>query len=314
LFTDELALFRYRYSKEVIFNKTCHIAIVNTEQHALSAAFMEIVQKYIGHLAHSKAISNICIEWQGNHILDYFDSCILPFTEYAKKLCAETEVLLRNQIGVQLSNNETIHDKLYHQKGIPTYQQTIAAIQRICSSYACYSLRATVAASPHSTADMDAFYALFSANAQMRLNLVWQPYSQAPDNENSVADEQAVFDSEGIEKNGGLWQLLLPPRLHQVILYADNSAYMAVPRKFGEDKPQGVLCEDGSIQWDELERENMLSNQWFENPKCRECSYLPLLIGVCSKQKVPLGMICPLDNKLVTPDDIIVKEVESQQT
>jgi sulfatase maturation enzyme AslB (radical SAM superfamily) len=220
---------------------------------------------------------------------------------------------LRNQIGVSLSNNEVIHNKLYHKKGIPTYEQTVTHLQRIATQGNRSRFRLTMLAQPYAVADMEAFWSQFSSEAQRRINLVWQPYELSEANIDATSESTTLSNRGSTEKNGELCQQLLPPRLHQVILYADSSVYMAVPRKPGEDKPQGVLCEDGSIRWDELERENILSKQWFENHKCSGCKHLPLLVGICSKQKVPLGMICPIDNNLVTPDSVIVKEFESRQ-
>jgi hypothetical protein len=313
LFTDELSLFRYKYFKEIIFNNSYHLVIVNTPEHELSSAFMEMLQRHMALVASSKVIGNICIEWQGSHILDYFESRIQPFAKYAGKVCSAAGMPLRNQVGVSMSSNEVIHDKLYHKKGVPTYRQTVENLRRICAQGPNCNFRLTVLARPYATTDMEVFWSQFSPDAQRRINLVWQPYKLNEANVDAASESTTLSNRGNTEKNGGLCQQLLPPRLHQVILYTDNSIYMAVPFKSGEDKPQGVLCEDGSIRWNELERENMLSKQWFENHKCRGCKHLPLLVGICSKQKVPLGMICPIDNNLVTPDSVIVKEFENRQ-
>lgn len=312
LSTDEYALFRYRYNKEIIFNSSYHLAVVNTEQHELSAAFTETLKRHIAWVVRSKKIESLCIEWQGVHILDYFESCIQPLACYAQEACAAAGLPLRNQVGVSLSNNEIIHNKLYHKKGIPTYQQSVEILRCACAQNSGCSFRLTVLARPYAAADMEVFWSQFSPDEQKCINLVWQPYKQEDITPEGVETPAASYMGNK-EKNSGIWQLLLAPRLHQVVMYANRSVYMCIPRSLKEDNPQGVLLEDGSISWREADREKLLSHHWFDNPKCRECRHLPLLISVCQKQLTPTGIACPIDNHYITPDALIVKEFESTQ-
>jgi hypothetical protein len=312
LSTDELALFRYRYSKEIVFNSSCHLVIVNTGQHELSAAFMEAVKKYIALVAYSKKVESLCIEWQGAHILDYFESHVQPLAEYAGEVCAAAGIPLRNQVGVSMSNNEVIHDKLYHKKGIPTHRQAVENLRRICAQNPSCSFRLTVLARPYAAADMEVFWSQFSSDEQEYINLVWQPYKQE-DGKPATASAPTLPSVDSVEKNSRLWQLLLAPRLHQAVLYANGSAYMYIPRSLEEDRPQGILQEDGSVKWSEAEREKLLSHHWFENPRCRERRHLPLMVGICQKLVAPDGIACPIDNRYTTPDAVIVKEFESAQ-
>ena len=112
LCVNELTLFRYRYGKEVINNSKYHLAIITTEEHELSHAFIELLKKHVAHVLNSQKIDGLCIEWYGVRLLSNFETYILPVFEYAQTLCSSAGLPIRNQINISLSNSETVYDNL----------------------------------------------------------------------------------------------------------------------------------------------------------------------------------------------------------
>jgi uncharacterized protein len=314
-YVDELATFRYLYSRDIVFNRDYHLVIVSTEEHELSPPFIGAIKKHLAKVLSEKEVKQVCIEWRGKHILDYFDACIHPLTKYAKRMCADAGVRLRNQVEVEISNNAVIHNKLYHKKSMPTYKKTLDSLRDIGYQHPDYTLRIVVAAEPNDVNAMEEFYGSFSGMARQHINLVWKPYQEkAEQDEKSEIKERLKNINNSKELNGNLWHSLLAPRIYQVVLYANKNAYMDIPHNPNVSEPHGILSgDDGSIQWNDRMRENILGNPSFENDKCRNCKHLPLFVGVCSRVKTPIGLVCPIDNKLILPDDVIVKEFESKQ-
>ena len=194
----------------------------------------------------------------------------------------------------------------------------MTAIQNICMRHVGCYFRLTVQAQPCDVAVMEAFWGQFPNICKQRINLVWQPYRDTNEELVEKDDDTSAIpllgNAESVEKNSEIWQLQLPPRLQQAILYPNGSAYMFIPCNPDKDEPAGVLSEsDIAIRWNEPIREMHLSHYWFDNYECSECKHLPLLVRICPKIRMQNGVFCPVNSRLVTPDSLIVKEFESKQ-
>jgi len=315
--TDELAVFRYFYNKDIVFNNDYHLILVNTPQQELSSGFIEPVVKHINQTICSKDVKLICIEWKGYNILNAFESFIHPLFNRAKKLCKVAGVELLGQIEVKLSNNSIIHNKLYHNKGVPTYENTLHAIQHIITRYPEYRLRLYVDAFPSDSTAMEIFLKQFGDIVRKHIHLRWNPHKtkERKEEENSKVDFFQNRLNEDLEEiNPEQTYPLLAPRKNLTVIYPDKNVYMSIPPDFPEEKhAQGILNEaDGIIQWNEAEREKRLSQLWFEKKQCISCKHLPLYARVCPLLKMNAGIVCPVENKLIDLETVIVKEFESK--
>ena len=317
-YTDETAVFRYLYNRDIIFNSNYHLVLVNTAKQEFSSGFVEAVAKHINQTLCSKEIKRICIEWRGYNILDTFDDRIQPLFNRAKKMCKIAGTELTGQIEVNLSNNAVIHNKLYHKKGIPTYETTLQTIRHITTKYPEYRLRVHVSTVPSDPVAKEDFLQQFGNLSLKRIHWIWAPHkkNKPAEEENSIATfMQNRLNEDYEEINPELTYPWLAPRKNAVVIYPNNKVYMSVPfDSHQEPEAQGVLNEtDGIIQWNEPEREKILSQMWFERKLCNSCKHLPLLSQVCPLLIIKSGIICPIDNKLIDPETIIIKEFESKQ-
>jgi len=318
-YTDELAIFRYFYNKDFVFNNDYHLVLVNTAQQNFSDGFVESITKHINQILNSKEVKRICIEWRGYNVLDVFETGIKPLFNKAKKMCVAESIELTCQIEVKMSNNEVIHNKLYHRKGIPTFQTTLQAIRQITVRNPEYRFKLQVDAFPSDLDAKENFLKILSGISLEHIHLVWNPFKT---NKTSVEDNsissliQNRLKEDFEEINSGLTYPLMAPRKNLAIIYPDNKAYMSVQPDIPQEmqEAQGTLNEsDGVIKWNEPEREKILSQIWFERKKCVSCKHLPLFSQICPLLIIKAGIICPIDNKMIDPETMIIKEFESKQ-
>ena len=318
-YTDEVAVFRYLYNRDVVFKSDYHLVLMNTARQAFSSVSIEPVIKHIKQTLESKEVKLICMEWRGHHVLNTFKPFIHPLFTKAQKLCEKAGVELLGQIEVKLSNNAVIHNKLYHDKGIPTYESTLQAIQHLIRQYPFIRLRLRINAFPSDVTARDTFLEQFDGIAQKRIHYIWEPYHKHEKNEADNAKNIAAsllnrLGEDFTEINSEQTYALLAPRKNVAVIYPDWNVYMSVPPALPEEgQAAGTLNEtDGRIQWDEAEREKRLSRLWYEFKNCKTCPYLPLFAQLCPVLNIPTGQICPVDNKMIDPETMIIKEFESK--
>ena len=316
-YTDEAALFRYLYNRDVVFKSDYHLVLMNMPDQQFSSAFIEPIIKHIKQTIDSKEAKFICIEWRGRNILNSFESFIRPLLFEANKLYKKAEMELLGQIEVNFSNSSLIHNKLYHNKGVPTYMQTLQAVRNIITLYPGYRLRLRVIENPCEKNERERFMKQIDDAASKRIHWVWESEEKGKNEAtqtNSAAFYRILMNKNSEEINPDQTVALLAPRKNAVVICPDGNVYMSVPNNFTQEtEPEGTLNKtDGSILWDEAKREKRLSRLWFEFPNCAACPHLPLFVGVCPLLSINIGQICPIDNKLIDPETIIVKEFESK--
>jgi len=319
-YTNEASLFRYQYNKDVVFNSRYHLVLVSTPQQEFSTANIELIVKHIKQVLDLKEISALCVEWRGRNVLNGFKTFIYPLYNRAKKLCEKQSVDFSGQIEINLSNNETIHNKLYHNKGVPTYEQTLQAVRYVHRQFPCFRLRVRVNAFSFGVAARENFLNQFDDDARKRIHWVWEPqemWQGVAEKTNNVAFYRKCLNEGCEEFNPEQTYALLAPRKNVAVICPDRNVYMmSVHLDFTQETPaEGTLSEtDGTIHWEEAAREKRLSQLWFGLKECTDCRHLPLFAGVCPLLFIKAGQICPIDNHLIEPETMIVKEFESKQT
>ena len=318
LYADEVAVFRYMFNRDVIFSSDYHLVLMNTPEQQFSSTSIEPIMKHIKYVLDEKGIRSICIEWRGHNVLNSFESFIRPLFIKATTYCKKLGFDLNGQIEVSMSNNAVIHNKLYHNKGVPTYVQTSQAVKRIISQYSGYSLRIRINEYPCEMVEKERFMKQFDDVAQKIIHWVWEPHAKQEketDGKFSISYFRNLVNEQKIEINSECTKVLQAPRKNAVVIYPDKKVYMSIPLNFPhEAQIDGKLREqDGIIHWNESNREFRLSHSWIENKKCIACPHLPLLAGICPHLHTKIGQICPVSNKLIDPETVIIKEFEAKQ-
>ena len=314
---DELAVFRHLYNRDIVFSGDYHLVLMNTPGQEFSTVQVQTLAKHVNQTLKAKEVKSICIEWRGHNVISTFESFINPLYIKTKKLCKESGVELTGQIEVKLSNNEVIHNKMYHNKGVPTFDQTIRDIRHIIRLNPEFRLRLNVNAFPFDTATRKTFMKQFDEIALKKIHWVWSPHEKQKKEKEQKSESDYysnLFDERYSEINPEQTSAFKAPRKNAAVIYPDMKVFMSVPHELPQEtQSEGTLNEtDGSIQWNEAEREKRLSRLWYEWKNCAACPYLPLLFEVCPILNLKNVQVCPVENKMIDPETLIIKEFESK--
>lgn len=78
-------------------------------------------------------------------------------------------------------------------------------------------------------------------------------------------------------------------RYHQAVINYDGSVFKCTARDFAKtNERDGILMNDGRIDWDEKKFNKRLGKTTIENKYCNNCKYLPLCFGPCSQKQLEL--------------------------
>ena len=105
-------------------------------------------------------------------------------------------------------------------------------------------------------------------------------------------------------------------RANQVVLSYDGKIYKCTGRDFNDDMQEGVLKDDGIIDWFEEKHRKRLSIITYSDERCKKCKMLPLCWGPCSQKILenPNNIIgqCPLDSMKISIDDFVYFQINNQ--
>ncbi|MCM1511354.1 MAG: radical SAM protein [Clostridium sp.] len=193
---------------------------------------------------------------------------------------------------IPLDGNETVHNSIKITKdGKPTYQRTIENI-KMAIDYGCsvgVRLNFTAETLPYFLDVLSDFKDLDDEKKKFinfNFQRVWQDNSKA-DAERNVSEREDFFSNLGFAvspytSNAFLHCIMDSP--HSIAINYDGMVFKCTGRDFTEQNSDGVIAEDGTIQWNEHHtlRENARSG----NAVCRKCNLYPLCHGGCGQFKM----------------------------
>lgn len=84
--TDELALFRYLYNKDILYSRDCHLIIALSESREDNSGMTDSIKEHLSSLF-KEGITSLCIEWLGEESDTDIDSYKHIIEGYAKENC-----------------------------------------------------------------------------------------------------------------------------------------------------------------------------------------------------------------------------------
>lgn len=101
------------------------------------------------------------------------------------------------------------------------------------------------------------------------------------------------------------------------IINYDGLVYKCNGRNLEKDKADGILSENGNIEWKTSCLIKRSSIATFENEKCLECKMLPQCMGPCSQKQIEHGWgnidkVCSLNAIDISLDDYLTLEFETK--
>ena len=309
---DEMAIIRYRYNKEVTSNREYHL-VIDLNDIVNVTAFVDSIKKHLLAMVSQEHIPFLCLEWVGRDLLQHIDACLYPVSVYAKELCNQYHIDFRCQLEIEMEDDEVIHDKIHHQKGIPTYRTTLQQIERLCSDPFGYPVYLQVSSTGNSLERKSNFIAHFSLETRRNITVNWKVRTALDD---GLAQRSQIIEkimSEQLpEVNAASRYPLKSPRIYQNTLVYGGNIYSGRPAAYKGQIPKGVLNSDGTIEWNEEVIAQLMGTSWMEVAKCRGCKHLPLFAPICSNAYHTNRNYCLAKDNRNTPEWLIVEEFKSK--
>lgn len=305
---EETAVLRFRHNREVLYSPEVHIVVCITKEMQEREMLVAAIKKHVDNLANATRPPLVCIEWTGEGVLGCYEEVMVPVINHAQTVCRQQGIALRLQMQIEMEADEVIHDKLHHDKGIPTYRATVRLVEKLCSDLPDVQVLVEVGFTAGEEPDKAAFTEAFTARKNLLFAWIPKNYQVA-----KLAKAGVAFCSGGGEVEEDNWYQLQSPRLNQYAILDNGNVYSGKP-KDANAKPWGSLTGEGKIEWDEPRRAQVLGTPWFETEKCRKCKHLYLFSSVCSRMDADGKGFCCLDLDAFAPENIVVAEFEQKST
>jgi uncharacterized protein len=156
----------------------------------------------------------------------------------------------------------------------------------------------------------------------VHLERVWQTKNKINDEQKELLkDTIRKLSSLGFRVGHGIFgrrSYACPAEIcNYAIINYDGLVYKCNGRNLEKDKAEGVLLENGNIQWKNSYIVKRSSVATFENEKCLKCKMLPQCMGPCSQKQIEHGWgnidkICSLNAIDISLDDYLTLDFETK--
>ena len=263
-------------------------------------------------LTEKKNLREFSLSWFGGEPLLYFHKVVAPLLEYG---CKESDrrgiafssgmttngLLIDDKViriakenklhffQITLDGNRERHDKVrFISEGKGSYEKIVANIITLADHQINVHVRINISAETLAGINdiaSDFCHVSDEARPYLRFDLhkVWQV---GEDLDEAINEKRLYFREKGFRVHSGTHDTVLNScygdhRNHAVLNY-NGETFKCTARDFTTTNSEGVLAEDGAINWNEKYEKRLASK--FKNKPCLECAILPMCGGGCSQQ------------------------------
>lgn len=270
----------------------------------------QLLLKYLKYNVFNAAIKRFQLDWFGGEPLLYFDNVVYPLSKQIKKLCEENNIVFNNMITtngflinsemiekfksinlsgfqITLDGNEKHHNKV--KKGQNVYKRTIeniiAVLENIENINFLLRINYTEKNIKGITEIINDIPNQYRNNIEIGLQQVWQ--TETVNKDIDVTSVNIEFENSGfvapLYKLEERFYRCYADLLSQLVVNYNGDIYKCTARDYANQKPDGVLSNDGQINWNSTYYKRM-ANTTIEKNKCISCNYLPVCWGPCSQK------------------------------
>lgn len=362
---DELALLRNRVIKRFYRNRNYHLIIHTGEESDMqiappvfsektiekAAGWLDGLKNHIAYMIKQEKIESLCLEFVGGEPLLQFSTLIEPLCEYIRhhwkeipffaqletnglmllSYCRSFDSAGIGSVKIIVEANERRHDKIRHEKGVPTYRRICANIVTACKSMpSLQCLLQFNCAAGDDPKELQATLDSFPSNIRSRITLSFNytdgganAIEQILQKKNSMEDQ---LDKPGFRvtdplQAGAGWKYPADEHYYVRTVFPDGTFYIGKQDAFIPTLPAlGKLdIKTGELAGNEIQEYRAANLNWFETQPCRSCRLLPAIYPVCSRacrQADPalVRSVCPLERKAFGEDDFVVLLFEQKET
>lgn len=283
----------------------------------MSEEMIDKIYKLIDNVTSNEKIKSLQLSWFGGEPLLYFDKVMVPILEYAKHKTAKKNIefesdtttngFLINQkmidlfIKYKITHNQItidghrdLHNTVrYVNKKRGSYDEIINNIKLLCKNNINTTLRINF-----TNENLDSVLNIISDIKDMDNNdrewleisfhQVWQTIDKEKGNVKLFEKLKAikkvfkddnfyVSDSTGDNIRNSCYA----DKTNEAVINYNGDVFKCTARDFTKDNREGVLNEDGTIEW--FENNNIRLMAKLNNKPCQTCPILPLCGSGCSQ-------------------------------
>ena len=285
----------------------------------MSAKTKDSIKKFINNKVKDNKIKFLRIDFFGGEPLMYFYETVLPILDYAKQRCIDLNkklaigfttnaVLITEDIiselkkykihyppffQITLDGNRSFHNSTRYMKdGSPTYDIIINNIKK-CAEAGFKVLIRFNYTNENAISTIDVIDEFQNCDSEIMKNITFS-FHQVWQNRHCLKTEKSVTEIKNIYRKKSL-NVSHSPTIEKFRCYADKTnhvvinyngdLYKCTARDFTKENREGVLNEDGILEWNDKYRKRMeIVNG--NNTICRKCSIFPICAGQCSQKRL----------------------------
>jgi len=279
---------------------------------------IEKIMKLIDNTLNNPEISFFSIGWFGGEPLLYFKQVILPILEHVRSFIDnhDKEIIFQSDF---TSNGLLINDKLlsdcarlgvksfqitldghrqrhnqvrFISEGLGSYDRIIANIKR-CLKYNIHVICRINLSKETINDDLMQIILDFSDLSETEKNQIsfsfHQVWQEETDLNDGILKTIEYFKNNGLQTNYARFSDTVQfscyaDKRNQATINFNGDVFKCTARDFKTENREGILMDDGNIQWNEKYIERM--NAKFKNPPCLKCSIMPVCNGSCSQKAI----------------------------
>jgi len=285
----------------------------------MSNEVQESIIKYIQKKIENKDILRLKVEYFGGEPLLYFDDVAYPLGIALKSICEQNNITisfsfitnaslitpkmidqfveLNAGFQITLDGNKNKHDKIRFQKQNHqgTYQQIINNIYLLTERIENTKINIRINYDEKTLEGIEDILKDLSGLDRKKVIIHLERVWQTPNLSNNLSLKKAInlFIINGFEISYLNWNFkgytCKAERFNQLVVNYDGKVFKCTGRNFTDELSDGVIKENGDVQWKPGRLGRRIGKATFENHLCLNCEMLPQCMGPCSQKQIEVG-------------------------
>lgn len=329
-------------------NFSCWYCIQDHVKSVMSPNTINKVKAHIQKIIFEDKISALHLEWFGGEPFMNFEEVILPISLYAIEKCKEANIPFLNaattngyylnsrlqkeiealkfeRFHITLDGPRGFHNKVKYQTGLESaFDHVLKNINQILTKNKRVKLNLRINYTQNNLNEsiVSEINEHICVNNRERVLII--PRKVWQESKGGLSDKLIDVINKFKESKYLVQELNI---IHDYIpCYANRENYVAINYNGSVVKctahddlysknPPGQLSDDGSIIWKEGFLE-CFNKKRFENTKCVKCKYLPICMGICSRDydkesSDEVSYYCKMQSQTLRTEDMIINFINS---
>ncbi|MDR2980072.1 MAG: 4Fe-4S cluster-binding domain-containing protein [Bacteroidales bacterium] len=327
-------------------NFNCWYCYEEHSKEKMSGSIQKAILKHIRQVLDENNLKLLSLDWFGGEPLLYFNDVVYSLSSKIKRECEKHSVSFTNGIttngalitndmlkklnsialfsyqitldGHELHHNQVKKTSLSHNE----YRNILNVLFNLCESIEKLTLLVRINYSPKNIDNIhkiiDDIPIKYRDKMSISFQQVWQTQHESLDLKIKSIIEKFIAAGFRIEKPNieNAFHKCYADVINQVVITPNGDVFKCTARDFINHKPDGILQNDGSIEW-HAPYYNRLSKTTIEYEKCYDCKVLPACWGPCSQklleyQKGDFEKICNINGVEKTIENMMADFYETR--